>query len=79
MSPSSNRRVPSGIFFLIGTMIGFPFLLLVFFTSPLSGTWLKFVVPVLPFAALPLLWLWARDSRSEGSNAIAQEAYPPGA
>jgi hypothetical protein len=83
MRVDSNRRAPLAIFCLIGTMVGFPFFLLAFAVSPLSGTLLRFVLPALPFVALLLLWLWARAPRSEGSkigmNALTQEAYPPGA
>src|SRR5262245_57863555 len=78
MSQDSKRRAPWVIFFLIGTMISIPYYLLAFAVSPFSGTWLRFVVPVLPFSALLLLWLWARNPRLVGSkiamNTLAQEA-----
>jgi len=51
------------VFYLIGMAVGFPFLLLAFSVSPLSGTWLKFVVPALPFTALVALWVWGRRTQ----------------
>jgi hypothetical protein len=83
MSAESSRRAPSAVLFLIGTMVSFPFLLLAFAVSPLSGTWLRFAIAALPFTALLLLWLWVRAPRPAepkvAMNALAQEAYSPGA
>ncbi|HKE92709.1 MAG TPA: hypothetical protein VKB34_00270 [Povalibacter sp.] len=62
-SNPSERRVPMVVFYLIGMAVGFPFLLLAFSVSPLSGTWLKFVVPALPFTALVALWVWGRRTQ----------------
>jgi hypothetical protein len=79
-SNRSEQRVPMIVFFLIGMSVGFPFLLLAFAMSPLSDTWLRFVVRALPFTALLALWLWGRSPSTEPSmNAAAQQAFPPGA
>jgi len=68
MKSDVNRRVPPVIFFLIVTAVGFPFFLLAFALSPLSDTWLRFVVPALPFTALLALWLWSRNPGPTGST-----------
>jgi hypothetical protein len=48
-SNRSERRMPMAVFFLIGVTVGCHFYLLAFALSPVSGTWLKFVIPALPF------------------------------
>jgi hypothetical protein len=81
MSAESSRRAPWVVLFFIGTMVSFPFLLLAFAVSPLGGSWLRFVIPALPFIALLLAWLWVRAPADPQAamDALAQEAYPPGA
>jgi hypothetical protein len=83
MKSDRNWRVPSVILFLIAVAVGFPYLLLAFAFSPLSGTWLRFVVPLLPFTAVLALWLWSRKPESEGPmravNALSPEAPSRGA
>jgi len=83
MSAESSRRAPPALMFLIGTMVSCPFLFLAFALSPLSGTWLRFVIPALPFVALLPLWRWVRDprpvQRQIATSSLVPEGYAPGA
>jgi len=76
-SNRSERRMPMAVFFLIGVTVGCPFYLLAFALSPVSGTWLKFVIPALPFTGMLALWLWTRRASSQGP--AGEDSRPIGA
>ncbi|HEY5808108.1 MAG TPA: hypothetical protein VIT67_09090 [Povalibacter sp.] len=80
MKPDSNRtdrRIPTGVLFLTGVMVGCPFFLLAFALSPVGGTWLMFVIPALLFAGMLTVWLWSRRTRSHGP--VGNDSLPIGA
>ena len=72
-----DRRMPIPILFLIAVIVGCPFLLLAFALSPVSGTWLMFVSPALPFTGMLILWLWTRRARSHAP--VGDDSLPIGA
>jgi len=74
MSAESTRRAPPALLFLIGTMVSCPFLLLAFAISPLSGTWLRFVILALPFVALLPLWRWVRPHSNAVTSPLPRRA-----
>jgi hypothetical protein len=76
-SNRSERRMPMAVFFLIVVTVGCPFFLLAFALSPVSGTWLKFVIPALPFTGMLALWLWIRRARSQ--EPAGEDSLPIGA
>ena len=74
MSAQSTRRAPPALLLLIGTMVSCPFLLLAFAISPLSGTWLKFVILALPFVALLPLWRWVGPHSNAVTSPLPRRA-----